>query len=410
VRILSKRASDFIYKKLLENIDVEKLVSLKDDEKIVKIKKIINKIVEDEEVVIGPKDTEEIIRNIYLDSFGFGPITELINNEEISEILINDFDEIYIEKNGRLKETGLKFRDSSHIKNIIDKILSPLGLRIDESRPMVDARLSDGSRINVVIRPISTSDMVVSIRKFKKRFKDIYKLVDSGALSGKMAEFLKECVLAKLNIIISGGTSTGKTTFLNVLSNLIPHYERIITIEETLELCLNVRHCVKLEARPPNIEGKGEITIRDLVRNSLRMRPDRIIVGEIRGIEAVDVLSAMNTGHAGSMTTVHANSPRDMLSRVETMLLMAGINLTPFSAQRIIDSSIDIIIYLERLNSGKRIISAISHLERSKENKSGKPSTKIEDIFHFDRVGTFNFNGKVPGFTKRFNNKNFAYN
>jgi pilus assembly protein CpaF len=409
VIILDEKTADLIYRKLLERIDIEKISALKEEEKVSIIKKTVSEIIDNEAMIVGPKDAELITDNIYLDSFAFGPITELFKNEDISEIMINDFDEIYIEDDGLLKKTNIRFRNCSHIKNIIDKILSPLGLRIDESCPMVDARLKDGSRINVVIKPIAFKNIVVSIRKFKKKYTEIRKLIDSETINFDMAEFLKACVLARLNIIVSGGTSTGKTTFLNILSNLIPKNERVISIEDTLELNLNIEHCVRLEARPSNVEGKGEINIRDIVRNSLRMRPDRIVVGEIRGIEAVDVLSAMNTGHAGSMTTVHANSAKDMLSRIETMLLMSGINLNPVSCQRIIASSIDLVVHLERLDDGKRIVSAISLLSGSSDYNDFK--INMDDIYKYDpsSKSRFIFNGHNLKFIQKFNKKILAF-
>ncbi len=410
--VLNEKMADFIYKKLLEKIDIEKINALKDPEKIKQIKETVSRIIDHEGMIIGPKDAEVIIKSIYLDSFAYGPITELFKNEDISEILINDFNEIYIEEKGQLKKTNIRFRDCCHIKNIMDKILSPLGLRIDESCPMVDARLHDGSRINVVIKPISFNDIVVSIRRFKKKYTDISMLIESEMISPKMAEFLKECVLARLNIIVTGATSTGKTTFLNILSNLIPKNERVVSIEDTLELQLNIDHCVRLESRPSNIEGKGQINIRELVKNSLRMRPDRIVVGEIRGVEAVDVLSAMNTGHAGSMTTIHANSAKDMISRIETMLLMSGINLNPVSSQRIIASSIDLVVHLERLSEGKRIVSTISGLEGFSESDFENLKVKIDDIFTYDPSSKkpFIFSGHTPSFVKKFNKKSFEFN
>jgi pilus assembly protein CpaF len=405
---LNEHTADFIYRKLLEKIDTDKVKDLEENEKSAIVKEMVLEIIDCEKMIIGPKDAQALIENIYLDSFAFGPITDLLKNDDISEILINDFNEIYIEECGLIKKTRVCFRDCGHIKNIIDKILSPLGLRIDESCPMVDARLKDGSRINVVIKPVSFKNIVVSIRKFKKRYTDMDKLIESEMLDPNMAKFLSDCVLSKLNIIVTGATSTGKTTFLNVLSDIIPKNERVISIEDTLELNLHVKHCVRLEARPSNIEGKGEISIRDLVRNALRMRPDRIVVGEMRGTEAVDVLSAMNTGHAGSMTTVHANSPKDMISRIETMLLMSGIHLNPVSSQRIIASSIDLIVHLERLNEGKRIVSAISCLNGFLDAKNLQVS--IDDIYSYDasQENPFLFSGHIPDFAKKFRQKSFG--
>jgi pilus assembly protein CpaF len=347
------------------------------------IESYLNEIVEEEKIIISQKEVSRLAREIYEDSYSFGPISFLINNDHITEIMINNFDEVYIEENDVIKKTGIIFRDNNHIKNLVDKILSPLGLRVDESSPMVDARLKDGSRINVVLSPVTVNDVVVTIRKFKKNIMGIDSLKKEGTINDEIANFIEVCVRSKLNIIVSGATSTGKTTFLNVISNYIYPSERIVTIEETLELSLNLPHVIKLESRPPNIEGKGEITIRDLVRNSLRMRPDRIIVGEIRGVEAVDVLQAMNTGHSGSMTTVHSNSPEDMISRLETMILMSGLNLDPATARRMIASSIDMIIHLGRLKNGKRILLNISEVVNKSESMGSSTTLEVKDIFKY---------------------------
>ncbi|GAH91635.1 unnamed protein product, partial [marine sediment metagenome] len=292
-------------------------------------------------------------------------------------------DEVYIEEDDAIRKTEIIFRDNNHIRNLVDKILSPLGLRVDESSPMVDARLKNGSRINVVLNPITINDVVVTIRRFKKNIMDIESLKKEGTINKKVADFIKICVKSKLNIIVSGATSTGKTTFLNIISNFIQPDERIVTIEETLELNLNLPHVIKLESRPPNLEGKGEITIRDLVRNSLRMRPDRIVVGEIRGAEAVDVLQAMNTGHSGSMTTVHSNSPKDLVTRLETMILMSGLNSNPSTARRMIASSIDMIIHLGKLKNGRRILLRVSELLNKNEFIGNNTVLGVKDIFKY---------------------------
>jgi len=297
--------------------------------------------------------------------------------------MINNFDEVYIEEDDAIRKTEIIFRDNNHIRNLVDKILSPLGLRVDESSPMVDARLKNGSRINVVLNPITINDVVVTIRRFKKNIMDIESLKKEGTINKKVADFIKICVKSKLNIIVSGATSTGKTTFLNIISNFIQPDERIVTIEETLELNLNLPHVIKLESRPPNLEGKGEITIRDLVRNSLRMRPDRIVVGEIRGAEAVDVLQAMNTGHSGSMTTVHSNSPKDLVTRLETMILMSGLNSNPSTARRMIASSIDMIIHLGKLKNGRRILLRVSELLNKNEFIGNNTVLGVKDIFKY---------------------------
>src|SRR4030066_206094 len=343
-------------------------------------------------------------------------ISKKIKAEDLSK-----FDPIYIEENDAIRQTNVVFRDNSHIRNLVDKILSPLGLRLDESSPMVDARLKNGSRINVVLSPVTVNDIVVTIRKFKKNIMDMDSLEKTGTINKKIAEFIEICVKSRLNIIVSGATSTGKTTFLNVISNFILPDERIVTIEETLELNLNLPHIIKLESRPPNLEGKGEITIRDLVRNSLRMRPDRIIVGEIRGVEAIDVLQAMNTGHDGSMTTVHANSPVDMISRLETMLLISGVNLNPSSARRIISSSIDLIIHLERQSDGQRAVSCLSEIIAPKKSIGLNTILEIKDIYRYQDANSeirsttgeskaIVCTGYVPTFMDRIKSGGFDYN
>lgn len=399
-----------LYKKLAAKIDIYNLDCAEEKTKFRIIEKTLSEILDTEKILLSVKDFKSILNQIFEESFGYGPISELMKNEEITEIMINNFDDIFIEKSGLIQKSNINFNSNIHIKNFIEKILSPLGLRIDESCPMADARLKDGSRVNVVIRPIALNEIVVSIRKFKKKLKDIEDLVMEGTLNYEVSDFIKLCVENRANIIISGATSTGKTTILNIISNFIPENERIITIEDTFEININHENVVRLESRLPNIEGSGEITIRDLVRNSLRMRPDRIIVGEVRGIEAIDVLQAMNTGHNGSMTTVHANSPLDLISRLETMLIMSGLNLNPSSARRIISSSINIIIHLERLKDGKRVISKIC--EAVNENKviGEKSEIIIKDIFNYCRTldkdknintaSCFKFSGYIPLFLK----------
>lgn len=399
-----------LYKKLAAKIDIYSLDCAEEKTKFKIIEKTLLEILDTEKILLSVKDFKSILNQIFEESFGYGPISELMKNEEITEIMINNFDDIFIEKSGLIQKSNINFNSNIHIKNFIEKILSPLGLRIDESCPMADARLKDGSRVNVVIRPIALNEIVVSIRKFKKKLKDMEDLVMEGTLNYEVSDFIKSCVENRANIIISGATSTGKTTILNIISNFIPENERIITIEDTFEININHENVVRLESRLPNIEGSGEITIRDLVRNSLRMRPDRIIVGEVRGIEAIDVLQAMNTGHNGSMTTVHANSPLDLISRLETMLIMSGLNLNPSSARRIISSSINIIIHLERLKDGKRVISKIC--EAVNENKviGEKSEIIIKDIFNYCRTldkdknintaSCFKFSGHIPLFLK----------
>jgi len=374
---------NYLSKKILKKIKAVDLSKLLPEARLKRIDKYLREIVEDEKIIISQKEICKLVREIYEDSFSFGPVSFLINDDRITEIMINNFDEVYIEEDDAIRKTEIIFRDNNHIRNLVDKILSPLGLRVDESSPMVDARLKNGSRINVVLNPITINDVVVTIRKFKKNIMDIESLKKEDTINKKVADFIKICVKSKLNIIVSGATSTGKTTFLNIISNFIQPDERIVTIEETLELNLNLPHIIKLESRPPNLEGKGEITIRDLVRNSLRMRPDRIVVGEIRGAEAVDVLQAMNTGHSGSMTTVHSNSPKDLVTRLETMILMSGLNSNPSTARRMIASSIDMIIHLGKLKNGRRILLRVSELLNKNEFIGNNTVLGVKDIFKY---------------------------
>ncbi len=381
-----------IYKKFLKKIKLASLEKIPSEKRLKKIREHVFSIAEEEKLILCQQEIDHISKSIYEDSFEFGPISLLVKDEKITEIMINDFNEVYVEKEGRIRKTGICFRSIKHLKNLIDKILSPLGLRVDESSPMVDARLSNGSRINVVINPISTKDMVVTIRKFRETLMKMEDLIELGMLDNKIYKFLRRCVEKKLNIMVTGGTSTGKTTLLNVLSNFIKENERIITIEDTLELNLSLPHVIRLESRPPNIEGKGEISIRNLVKNSLRMRPDRIIIGEIRGLEAIDVLQAMNTGHSGSMSTLHANSPQDLVSRLETLLLMAGLNLNPDTAKRIQASSLDLVIHLEKLENGQKVISKISEIVSG----DGK-NLQVRDLYKFYR-GKFTHTGYEPNF------------
>lgn len=416
-----KDVLNYLSKKISKKIKAEDLSKFLPEERLRRIEKYLKEIADEKKIIISQKEIYRLAGEINEDSFGFGPVSFLINDEKITEIMINNFDQIYIEENDAIRRTNIVFRDNNHIRNLVDKILSPLGLRLDESSPMVDARLKNGSRINIVLSPVTVNDIVVTIRKFKKSIMDMDSLEKAGTINKKIAEFIEICVKSRLNIIVSGATSTGKTTFLNVISNFIPPDERIVTIEETLELNLNLPHIIKLESRPPNLEGKGEITIRDLVRNSLRMRPDRIIVGEIRGAEAVDVLQAMNTGHSGSMTTVHSNSPKDLVSRLETMILMSKLNLTPSTARRMIASSIDLIIHLGKMKNGKRILLKISELINKNESIGSNTILEVKDIFRYQdgnseirstTSGSTDFvcTGYVPTFMDRIKNGGFDYN
>lgn len=343
----------------------------------------ISNIVMDEEITLVPQvERKRIIPEILDEVLGFGPIEPLLKDVSISEIMVNNANQVYIERNGKLELTDVTFRDDAHVMHIIEKIIAPLGRRIDESSPMVDARLPDGSRVNAIIPPLALKGPVLTIRKFSKEPYQVDDLIKFGTWTEEIAEFLKACVEGKLNIVVSGGTGSGKTTTLNILSSLIPSDERIVTVEDAAELQLRQEHVVTLEARPANIEGKGQITMRDLVKNCLRMRPDRIIVGEVRGGEALDMLQAMNTGHDGSLTTGHANSPRDMLARLETMVLMAGMNLPDKAIREQIASAIDLIIHEARLPDGSRKITNITEIQ----GMEGDIIT-LQDVFVYEQRG-----------------------
>jgi pilus assembly protein CpaF len=317
---------------------------------------------DEEERPLSAADRARVVQEIVDDILGLGPLEPLLRDPTVTEIMVNTFDEIFIERGGRINPTSLRFASERHLREIIDRIVSQVGRRVDESSPMVDARLADGSRVNAVVRPIAVNGTALTIRKFAKEPYTVRDLISMGTLTPASADFLRDAVVGRRNILISGGTGSGKTTTMNVLSSFIPHDERIITIEDAAELQLEQPHVVRLESRPPNIEGVGEISIRDLVRNSLRMRPDRIIVGEVRDAAALDMLQAMNTGHDGSLSTVHANSPRDALSRIETMVMMAGLDLPVSVIRDQIASAIDLVIHEARLRDGSRHIMEISEI------------------------------------------------
>ncbi|MEP0805269.1 MAG: CpaF family protein [Chloroflexota bacterium] len=339
-----------------------------------------------------PEDMRKHLFHEIVDEFtGFGPIQPLLDDPEVSEIMVNGPKKVFIEKNGKLMKSGVTFDDDDHVMRIIDRIILPLGRRVDADSPTVDARLPDGSRVNAVIRPVAIDGPCITIRKFKKDKLSIEKLIEFGSLTKNMAEFLRACVHAHLNIVVSGGTGSGKTTLLNVLSSFIPENERIVTIEDAAELQLQQEHVLRLETKAPNIDGKGAVTIRDLVRNALRMRPDRIVVGECRGGETLDMLQAMNTGHDGSLTTLHANSPRDAISRMETMVLMAGMDLPLKVVRQQISSAIDLIIQQTRLKDGSRKVTAITEVA----GMEGE-IVVLTDIFKFEQTGT-TADGKVLG-------------
>ena len=331
-----------------------------------------------EEGALARDDRERLTVEISDDILGHGPLERLLSDEGVTEIMVNGPFDVWVERQGRLYETTVRFNDESHLRRIINKIVAQVGRRIDESTPLVDARLPDGSRVNAVIPPLSLTGPLVTIRKFPKKRLDLTEMIRVGSLGSETVEFLQRCVVAELNILICGGTGTGKTTLLNALSAAIPDADRIVTIEDAAELQLNQRHVLRLEARPKNIEGEGEIPIRELVRNSLRMRPDRIVVGEVRGAEALDMLQAMNTGHDGSLCTVHANSPRDALARIETMVLMAGYDLPIRAIRQQVASALDLIVHLERLEDGSRRVTAITEVQRMESDV-----ITLQDIFEF---------------------------
>jgi pilus assembly protein CpaF len=338
-----------------------------------------------------PEDLRQQIFHDILDELtGFGPIQSLLDDDDVSEVMVNGPKKVFIEKKGRLTKSAVTFDDDDHVLRVIDRIILPLGRRVDADTPTVDARLPDGSRVNAVVRPVSIDGPSITIRKFRKDKLSIQQLIDFGSLTPQMAEFIRACVLAHLNIVISGGTGSGKTTLLNVLSSYIPEEERIITIEDAAELQLQQDHVLRMETKVPNTDGRGAVSIRDLVRNSLRMRPDRIVVGECRGGEALDMLQAMNTGHDGSLTTLHANSPRDAISRMETMVLMAGMDLPLKVVRQQISSAVDLIIQQSRLKDGSRKVTAITEVVGMEGD-----IVVLTDIFKFEQTGTEN--GKIMG-------------
>ena len=347
--------------------------------------------IKDNPFAIPLGDRERLVEELISEILGLGPIEPLLKDPSVTEVMVNGPDSIYIERKGRLQKTDVRFRNTEHLMHIIDRIVTAVGRRVDESSPMVDARLADGSRVNVIIPPLSLTGPCVTIRKFSKDVLTVDKMIEFGSFDQRMAEFLEDCVKGRLNIVVSGGTGSGKTTLLNVLSSYVPATERIVTLEDSAELQLKQDHVVTLETRPPNIEGEGEVTMRDLVRNALRMRPDRIIVGECRTGEALDVLQAMNTGHDGSMTTAHANSARDALSRLETMVLMSGMELPLRAIRSQIASAVDIIVQIARLRDGSRKIINIAEVT----GMEGDIIT-LQDLFYFENHGV-DQDGRITG-------------
>jgi len=370
-----------IHNKLLAELDPKMDVS-KTDEVRQTIEEMYDNMLAQENLVLSRNDRQRLLEQIVAEILGFGPIEPLLDDDSLTEIMVNGPGAVYVERAGRIEPTDIKFDNNDHVLRIIDRIVSPLGRRVDESSPYVDARLPDGSRVNAVIPPLSLIGPVLTIRKFARIPITPQKLVDLGSITPEVLEFVKACVQARLNMVISGGTGSGKTTTLNIFSAFIPNEERILTIENSAELQLQQEHVVTLETRPPNVEGRGEITMRQLVINSLRMRPDRIIVGECRGAEAIDMLQAMNTGHEGSMTTAHSNSPRDTLSRLETMVLMAGMDLPLRAIREQISAALDVVVHQERMRDGTRKITKITEVQGMEGDV-----IVMQDVFMFEQQG-----------------------
>jgi pilus assembly protein CpaF len=378
-------------KNLLHKQILDELKDISVEEIIPKLDGMAIDFIKDDETFRGAVDRKKVIDELINDLTGFGPINPLLLDENVTEVMVNGPNQVYAEQKGKLILTPIQFRDDEHVLNVIEKICAPIGRRIDESSPMVDARLPDGSRVNAIIPPLSLIGPTITIRKFSKDPYTIENLIDFGTVTREMAVFIEACVKAHLNIFVSGGTGSGKTTTLNVLSSFIPGDERIITIEDAAELQLWQEHVISLESRPPNIEGKGAISIRDLVRNSLRMRPDRIVIGEVRGGEALDMLQAMNTGHDGSLATGHSNSPRDMIARLETMVLLGGVDLPVKAIREQIAGAVDVIIQQARLKDGTRRITHITEVQGLEGDV-----IVLQDIFEYKQEGV-DENGKIIG-------------
>ncbi|MGI9106792.1 MAG: CpaF family protein [Pyrinomonadaceae bacterium] len=394
-----------LHRAIINRMDLTKLGQLDADQLRAEVSRLAESLLAVEKTPLSTSDRERLVEEVRHELFGLGPLEPLLADQTISDILVNSPHNIYIERRGKLERTEVAFKDDEHLMRVIERIVSSVGRRIDESSPMVDARLQDGSRVNAIIPPLALDGPVLSIRRFGTEPLCMDKLIEIGALTKDIAEMFEMCVKARLNVLISGGTGAGKTTLLNALSAYIPEGERIVTIEDSAELQLQQPHVVRLETRPPNIEGRGEVSQRDLVKNALRMRPDRIVIGEVRGGEAIDMLQAMNTGHDGSLTTVHANTPRDAVARLETMIQMTVMRLSDRAMRQQIASALDLVIQAARLSDGTRRITAISEIT----GMEGDTIT-MQEIFQFERkgidkdgrvVGRFRPTGVRPRFAER---------
>jgi pilus assembly protein CpaF len=393
-QVLSSGARDLksaIHRELINKLDLDKLMLLPDERTKQQLLGVIRQLIGQQEVPLSAIERDALAREVMDEVFGFGPLEPLLQDPTVNDILVNTYNTVYVERNGVLEETSVVFKDNVHLMHIIDKIVSGVGRRVDESSPMVDARLPDGSRVNVIVPPLAVDGPILSIRRFGSSPLTAQDLLAKGAYTPEMLEVMDKAVRARLNIVVSGGTGAGKTTLLNVLSGFISERERIVTIEDSAELQLKQRHVVRLECRPPNVEGKGAVHQRELVINALRMRPDRIVIGEVRGGEALDMLQAMNTGHDGSLTTVHANSPRDALSRIETMALMANLSLPEKALRYQISSAIHIIVQVSRMSDGSRRVTHITEVTGTNGDV-----ISLQDIFLFEKQG-LGPNGKVLG-------------
>jgi pilus assembly protein CpaF len=381
-----------MHQTLIEELDADQISTMPGDERRRLVEQAAETVLRREVPNVGGITRDQIVARVVDEVVGLGPIDAMIRDPSVTEVMVNAPDEVYFEREGIIYLSDIRFRDADHIERIIERIVAPLGRRVDEASPMVDARLADGSRVNVIIPPVSPKSPTITIRKFRADKMTMDELCSAGTIEAEVAQFLKACVKLRLNILISGGTGTGKTTFLNALSAYIPESERIVTIEDPTELRLQQPHVVSLEARPPNIDGKGEITQRELLRNTLRMRPDRIIIGEVRGSEAFDMLNAMNTGHEGSLSTVHANSPRDALARVENMVMMANLDLPNQAIREQVSSALHLMVHLARFSDGVRRVTHVSEIT----GMEGQIIT-MQDLFVFRQTGV-DSEGRILGF------------